>query len=84
MHLADNFAFKLRIYILSVFAFPGNRIHDLGITNVMLYCLSYRKVLAYVITKTLSAFSLSLRSCKVKPPWIRTIGLAHPIDAQLD
>ncbi len=30
-------------YILSALAFPGNRTHDLGIANAMLYQLSYRK-----------------------------------------
>ncbi len=32
-------------YILSALAFPGNRTHDLGIANAMLYQLSYRKTL---------------------------------------
>ncbi len=31
-------------YILSALAFPGNRTHDLGVANAMLYQLSYRKV----------------------------------------
>ncbi len=30
-------------YILSSLAFPGNRTHDLGVANAMLYQLSYRK-----------------------------------------
>ncbi len=30
-------------YILSTLAFPGNRTHDLGVANAMLYQLSYRK-----------------------------------------
>ncbi len=30
-------------YILSALAFPGNRTHDLGVANAMLYQLSYRK-----------------------------------------
>ncbi len=30
-------------YILSALVFPGNRTHDLGVTNAMLYQLSYRK-----------------------------------------
>ncbi len=33
-------------YILSALAFPGNRTHDLGVANAMLYQLSYRK--AYI------------------------------------
>ncbi len=32
-----------RFYILSALAFPGNRTHDLGVANAMLYQLSYRK-----------------------------------------
>ncbi len=32
-------------YILSALAFPGNRTHDLGVANAMLYQLSYRKYL---------------------------------------
>ncbi len=34
-----------RLYILSALAFPGNRTHDLGAANAMLYQLSYRKAL---------------------------------------
>ncbi len=30
---------------LSGLAFPGNRTHDLGVANAMLYQLSYRKAL---------------------------------------
>ncbi len=30
-------------YIESALAFPGNRTHDLGVANAMLYQLSYRK-----------------------------------------
>ncbi len=30
-------------YILSALAFPGNRTHDRGVANAMLYQLSYRK-----------------------------------------
>ncbi len=30
-------------YILSALAFPGNRTHDIGVANAMLYQLSYRK-----------------------------------------
>lgn len=29
--------------ILSVYAFPRNQTHDLGIASTMLYCLIYRK-----------------------------------------
>ncbi len=36
-HSSDSF------YILSALAFPGNRTHDLGVANAMLYQLSYRK-----------------------------------------
>ncbi len=49
MHLADAFiqsiAFKLQFlhFFLSDLAFPGNRTHDLGVANAMLYQLSYRK-----------------------------------------
>ncbi len=32
-------------YIWSALAFPGNRTHDLGVANAMLYQLSYRKAL---------------------------------------
>ncbi len=32
-------------YIISAFAFPGNRTHDLGVASAMLYQLSYRKAL---------------------------------------
>ncbi len=37
LHSSDSF------YILSALAFPGNRTHDLGVANAMLYQLSYRK-----------------------------------------
>ncbi len=37
--LHSNYSF----YILSALAFPGNRTHDLGVANAMLYQLSYRK-----------------------------------------
>jgi len=48
MHLADaymqsNFHWiQGTVYILSVHAFNGNRIHDLRIANTILNCLSYR------------------------------------------
>ncbi len=45
-HSSDSF------YILSALAFPGNRTHDLGIANAMLYQLSYRKAVAYTDTYT--------------------------------
>ncbi len=35
-------------YILSALAFPGNRTHDLGVANAMLYQLSYRKAILYL------------------------------------
>ncbi len=35
-------------YILSALAFPGNRTHDLGVANAMLYQLSYRKAVAHI------------------------------------
>ncbi len=34
-------------YILSALAFPGNRTHDLGVANAMLYQLSYRKTISF-------------------------------------
>ncbi len=37
LHSSDSF------YILSALAFPGNRTHDFGVANTMLYQLSYRK-----------------------------------------
>ncbi len=37
-------------YILSALAFPGNRTHDLGVANAMLYQLSYRKAIYSVYT----------------------------------
>ncbi len=49
LHLADAFIKRLTLhssyslYILSALAFPGNRTHDLGVANAMLYQLSYRK-----------------------------------------
>ncbi len=39
VHSSDSF------YILSALAFPGNRTHDLGVANAMLYQLSYRKAI---------------------------------------
>ncbi len=41
LHSSDSF------YILSALAFPGNRTHDLGVANAMLYQLSYRKAINY-------------------------------------
>ncbi len=35
-------------YIWSALAFPGNRTHDLGVANAMLYQLSYRKAVLCV------------------------------------
>ncbi len=37
LHSSYNF------YISSALAFPGNRTHDIGVANAMLYQLSYRK-----------------------------------------
>ncbi len=34
-------------YILSALAFPGNRTHDIGVANAMLYQLSYRKAIKH-------------------------------------
>ncbi len=53
MHLADALSKATYIalhssysfYILSDLAFPGNRTHDLGVANAMLYQLSYRKAM---------------------------------------
>ncbi len=39
-------------YILSAFAFPGNRTHDLGVASAMLYQLSYRKALMFAYKTT--------------------------------
>ncbi len=38
-------------YILSALAFPGNRTHDLGVANAMLYQLSYRKAVMKITLK---------------------------------
>ncbi len=49
MHLADAFIqsdLQVQVTVstfLSALAFPGNRTHDLGVANAMLYQLSYRK-----------------------------------------
>ncbi len=50
MHLADAFIQSdlhcIQVTVstfLSALAFPGNRTHDLGVANAMLYQLSYRK-----------------------------------------
>ncbi len=51
MHLADAFIQSdlhciqviVSTFFLSALAFPGNRTHDLGVANAMLYQLSYRK-----------------------------------------
>ncbi len=45
MYLADAFSdllyipFKVHIYILSVFVFPGNQTHDFGAAGALLYSL---------------------------------------------
>ncbi len=56
MHLADAFIQSdlhcIQVTVLkflSALAFPGNRTHDLGIASAMLYHLSYRKALLYII-----------------------------------
>ncbi len=54
MHLADAFIqsdlhciqVTVSTFFLSALAFPGNRTHDLGVANAMLYQLSYRKALS--------------------------------------
>ncbi len=62
LHLHLHFTFSRRFYpkrltlhssysfyiffFLSALAFPGNRTHDLGVANAMLYQLSYRKAVA--------------------------------------
>ncbi len=50
MHLADAFIQSdlhcIQVTVstfLSALAFPGNRTHDFGVANAMLYQLSYRK-----------------------------------------
>ncbi len=51
MHLADAFIqsdlhciqVTVSTFFLSALAFPGNRTHDFGVANAMLYQLSYRK-----------------------------------------
>ncbi len=56
MHLADAFiqsdlhCIQVSTF-LSALAFPGNRTHDLGIANAMLYQLSYRKVKTGVLLR---------------------------------
>ncbi len=56
MHLADAFiqsdlhCIQVTVfYILSALAFPGNQTHDLGVANAMLYHLSYRKDIIYIL-----------------------------------
>ncbi len=52
LHSSDSF------YILSALAFPGNRTHDLGVANAMLYQLSYRKdPVCYEMNKSQTALS---------------------------
>ncbi len=51
LHSSDSF------YILSALAFPGNRTHDLGVANAMLYQLSYRKA----VYRSIDVFSTSER-----------------------
>ncbi len=70
MHLADAFIqsdLKCIQVTVSALAFPGNRTHDLGVVNAMLYQLSYRKALVlgvpahrWVVVNT-SEFQISLR-----------------------
>ncbi len=55
MHLADAFiqsdlhCVQVSTF-LSALAFPGNRTHDLGVANAMLYQLSYRKAIIIRLT----------------------------------
>ncbi len=51
-------------YILSVLAFPGNRTHDLGVANAMLYQLSYRKAQQ---SFSLFSFQISLAGSTISP-----------------
>ncbi len=46
---ATYIAFKLQFLHLSALGFPGNRTHDLGVANAMLYQLSYRKAVGQYI-----------------------------------
>ncbi len=43
LHSSYSFFLFVFFYIWSALAFPGNRTHDLGVANTMLYHLSYRK-----------------------------------------
>ncbi len=49
--MADAFIQLYSVYTLSVYAFPGNRTHDLGVASFMLYCLSYRNANKIKMTK---------------------------------
>ncbi len=52
-------------YILSALAFPGNRTHDLGVANAMLYQLSYRKANTRLLGLIFTAFMIYLSSTAV-------------------
>ncbi len=67
MHLADACDLQyIQVTVstfLSALAFPGNRTHDLGIANAMLYQLSYRK--AAIITEVKIIYNMkSNQMCK--------------------
>ncbi len=70
MHLADAFiqsvyiAFKLQFYILSALAFPGNQTHDLGVASAMLYHLSYRNTISYILDENREACNCPI-DCQV-------------------
>ncbi len=50
-------------YILSALAFPGNRTHDLGVANAMLYQLSYRKAHVNTYTNKCQNYNLMFWNC---------------------
>ncbi len=60
LHSSDSF------YIWSALAFPGNRTHDLGVANAMLYQLSYRKAVfnIWFVCLSLCAHILYLDAAK--------------------
>ncbi len=53
IHLADDLSnatlIAFKVYIWSVHAFPENWTTDLGVGNIILYCLSYYFILFYSI-----------------------------------
>ncbi len=67
-------------YILSALAFPGNRTHDLGVANAMLYQLSYRKALIYIyIYIYTSGGPLSALTCCVNVRLLSAIKKISPL-----